>query len=150
MTQTQVQTNPLTPEELEQFKMLLIKKRAEILGDFMQMENDTLKNTMGESNGDLSSMPIHMADLGSDNYSQDFALHIMKSERDVLSEISYALTKFSKGTFGICEATGVQIKKKRREAKPWAKYCIEYARLLEKGVVEPGKKINIEDYKQYL
>lgn len=150
MTQTQVQTNPLTPEELEQFKMLLIKKRAEILGDFMQMENDTLKNTMGESNGDLSSMPIHMADLGSDNYSQDFALHIMKSERDVLSEISYALTKFSKGTFGICEATGVQIKKKRLEAKPWAKYCIEYARLLEKGVVEPGKKINIEDYKQYL
>ncbi|ARN55991.1 TraR/DksA family transcriptional regulator [Sedimentisphaera salicampi] len=140
----------LTNKEMNHFKYLLLKRRAEILGDFTQIENDTLKNTLGESNGDLSSMPIHMADLGSDNYSQDFALNLMKSERETLSEITHALQKFDKGTYGLCEATGEAINKKRLEAKPWARYCIAYARLLEKNLVREGQEVNLEDYKQYL
>ena len=32
-------------------------------------------------------------------------------------------------------ATGKPIGKARLEAKPWANYCIEYARMLEQGLI---------------
>jgi len=137
---------PLSEEELLHFRTLLLSKRAEILGDFNQIEKDTLKSRLGESSGDLSTMPLHMADLGSDNYSQDYAINLLKGERELLGEITEALNKIADKTYGVCEATQRLIGLRRLEAKPWAKYCIEYARLLEKGTVREGEKINLDEY----
>ena len=80
-------------------------------------------------------MPIHMADLGSDNYEQDFALELMDSERKILHEIDEALMRIENKTYGICPGTGQPISKARLEAQPWAKYSVEFARKLEKGLV---------------
>jgi RNA polymerase-binding protein DksA len=76
-----------------------------------------------------------MADLGTDNYEQEFALGLMDSERKLLREIDNALVRIEKKTYGICEGTGKQIPKARLEAQPWARYCVEYARKLEQGLV---------------
>ncbi len=78
-------------------------------------------------------MPIHMADIGSDNFEQEFALGLMDSERKMVHEIDDALQRIEDGTYGICEATGKPIPKARLEAQPWARYCVEHARTLEKG-----------------
>jgi len=43
------------------------------------------------------------------------------------------LDRMDNGTYGICLATGAQIGIDRLRARPWAKYCIEYARTLEKS-----------------
>ena len=80
-------------------------------------------------------MPIHMADLGSDNYEQDFAIGLMDGERKLLHEIDEALVRIEKKNYGICLGTGEPISKARLEAKPWAKYSVEFARKLEKGLV---------------
>jgi hypothetical protein len=53
----------------------------------------------------------------------------------MLREINEALERIDAGTFGICLGTGQAIGKARLMARPWAKYCIEYARLIEKGLV---------------
>lgn len=135
---------PLTAEEIEQFKQLLLLKRAELLGDVDSMENEALRKSRLESAGDLSSMPIHMADIGTDNYEQEFALGLLDSERKILHEIDAALARISEGTYGICEGTGNPIKRVRLEANPWARYCIEYARMVEQGLVIEGEKV--EDY----
>ena len=58
----------------------------------------------------------------------------MDGERKLLREIDYALERIHQGTFGICTDTGKPIAKARLEAQPWARYCIEYARMLEKGL----------------
>lgn len=137
---------PLTEDELLHFRTLLLEKRAEILGDFNQIEKDTLKSRLGESSGDLSTMPLHMADLGSDNYTQDYAINLLQGERELLAEITEALNKIADATYGVCEATQKPIGMRRLEAKPWAKYCIEYARLVEKGLVRRGDKVNLEEY----
>jgi RNA polymerase-binding protein DksA len=76
-------------------------------------------------------MPIHMADLGTDNYEQEFALGLMDGERKLLREIDDALERIEQGTYGICEGTGKPILKARLKAQPWARYCVDYARLLE-------------------
>jgi len=60
----------------------------------------------------------------------------MDSERKLLREIDDALGRIEHRTYGICEGTGKPIPKTRLEAQPWAKYCVEYARMLEQGLVQ--------------
>jgi len=127
--------NTLSAKEINHFKEKLLQKRREIVGDVSEMEGEALKKSRLDATGDLSSMPIHMADIGTDNYEQEFALGLMDSERKLLKEIDDALEKIEAGTYGICEGTGEPIAKARLEAQPWAKYCVEYARMIEQGIV---------------
>jgi len=36
----------------------------------------------------------------------------------------------------VCEGTGKPIRKARLEAQPWARYRVEYARMLEQGIAQ--------------
>ena len=120
-------------------------KRKELLVNVNEIEDEALKKSRMNASGDLSSMPIHMADLGSDNFEQEFALGLMDSERKMLREIYSALERMDEGAYGICEGTGKAIQKARLEACPWTKYCIEYATMVEKGLVIEGEKIHDEE-----
>ncbi len=118
----------LTRKDLEAFKQLLLEKRAEIVGDVMGMEEARAAG----NGGDLSNMPLHMADIGSDNYEQEFTLGLVESERKLLVEIDRALQRIQDKTYGVCIITGTPIPKARLEIKPWAKYSIEVVRQREK------------------
>jgi RNA polymerase-binding protein DksA len=121
----------LTAADIERFRQILLRKRREITGNVGEIEEEALNI----ADGDLSNMPIHMADAGTDSYEQEFALGLMDTERRLLGQIDDALERIEQKTYGTCEATGVPISKARLEAKPWAKYCVEYARKLEQGLV---------------
>jgi DnaK suppressor protein len=131
-----VRKRRLSAAEIEHFRELLLEKRREIFQNVFEIEGETLKKSRLDASGDLSSMPIHMADLGTDNYEQEFALGLMDSERRILHEIDDALQRMADGTYGVCEGTGNPIPKARLEAQPWARYCVEYARLVEQGLAE--------------
>jgi RNA polymerase-binding protein DksA len=139
----------LTAKEIQHFKEMLLKKRAELVGDVNSIESDALKKSRLDAAGDLSSMPIHMADLGTDNFEQEFALGLMDSERKILAEINEALGRIDEGVYGICEGTGKPIAKARLEANPWARYCIKYATMVEQGLVREGEKIVYEPEEEY-
>jgi len=128
----------LSAAEIQQFREMLMDKWREILGDVNTIEGEALKKSHLDASGDLSSMPIHMADLGTDNYEQEFALGLLDSERKLLQEISDAMQRIEDGTYGICEGTGKPIPKARLQANPWARYCVEYARRIEQGLVKAG------------
>ncbi len=117
----------LSKKELNHYKSLLVIKRAEIVGDLSTIEAEALRS----NDGDLANMPIHMADIGSDTYEQDFMLGMAESERQRLREIDEALLRIQNRTYGVCQMTGKTIPTARLEAKPWAKYTIEAARKLE-------------------
>lgn len=117
-------------KELEHFRDLLLAKRGEIVGDMSAMEREALR-TSGGSN--LSTLPIHMADMGTDNYEQEFTLGLVETERKLLREINHALAKIQNGTYGICEGNGKPISKVRLEVQPWARYSIDYAKQMERG-----------------
>lgn len=95
------------------------------------MEDEALRKTRADATGDLSLMPIHMADIGTDNYEQEFTIGLIAGERETIREIDAALGRIETGAFGICEATGKPISKARLSAKPWARYCLEYKRAQE-------------------
>lgn len=119
---------PLTKKEMDEFRQLLIMKRAEIAGDVSAMETEALT---GGGSGSLSNLPQHMADQGSDAYDQSLSLDLAASQRKLLKEIDDALERIDNGAYGVCEMTGKPIGKARLNAKPWAKYSIEAARQLE-------------------
>ncbi len=115
-------------KQLNEFKLLLLEKRAEIVGDVIGME----EARAGGNGGELSNMPLHMADIGSDNYEQEFTLGLVESERKLLVEIDAALLRIQNKTYGVCLVTGTPIPPARLEIKPWAKYSIEVVRQREK------------------
>jgi DnaK suppressor protein len=119
----------LRSSELEGYRDTLLAKRRELVGDMSHMESEALQRGGGSN---LSNLPIHMADMGTDNYEQEFTLGLMEKDRKLPREINDALAKIQNGTFGLCEATHKPIGKPRLEAQPWARFSIEHARKLEK------------------
>ena len=122
----------LSAKELKEFRQLLLDKRAELAGDVQRLTSEALHRD-DNGNNDHPTMPIHMADIGSDNWEQDFTLGLIASEAGLVREIDQALARIADRTYGVCEATGKPIGLARLRAKPWAKYCIEYARMREEG-----------------
>jgi RNA polymerase-binding transcription factor len=123
----------LRKSELQMFERMLLDKREELVGDVQNLTNEALMGN--EASGGMSNMPLHMADIGTDNWEQEFTLGLIDNERTLVREIDDARERIANRTYGVCLATHRQIDKARLRAKPWAKYCIEYARLKELGRV---------------
>jgi len=125
----------LKPDELEEFRQMLVEKRAEVVGDVAHLHNEARhQGSSGEVNSE-SSMPIHMADIGTDTWEQELTIGLIENEQTLIREIDEALARIENKTYGTCLATNKPISKSRLRAKPWAKFCIEYARQRELGLV---------------
>lgn len=132
------QANELSAKQLEHYRELLIEKLREIIGDMGAMEESVFSGS-----GELSSMPVHLADIGTDSYEQEFSLGLMAGEKKLLAEILQALQRITEKTYGFCEGMGVLIEANRLEAIPWTRYSLEYARLLESGKTIDVKNIKL-------
>ena len=120
----------LSTKDLDKYRDLLILRRREIMGMVSGLETEALRS----SGGNLSNMPVHMADVGSDVFEQDFTLGMAATEREMVVQIDAALTRIGERIYGVCQATGKAIPKTRLNAKPWAKYTVEAARAIERGL----------------
>lgn len=119
---------PFKKRELQKFRDILLRKRAELIGDVSTMENEALRS----ESGGTSHLPQHMAEQGSDTYDQAISLDLAAADRQLIREIDDALRRISDGTYGICELTGRPIRPDRLEELPWARYSIDAARELER------------------
>ena len=113
--------------EMKIYKERLLLLRARLRGDVSALADAALSKSRSEASGDLSSMPIHMADIGSDNYEQEFTLNMMQTEEDTLAMIEAALERIEEGIYGTCEECEYQITKTRLNAIPYTPLCIECA-----------------------
>jgi RNA polymerase-binding transcription factor DksA len=85
-----------------------------------------------ESAEQIEGYSLHMADCGTDNFDRDFALSLLSSDKDALSEIDAALRRIVDGTYGVCELTGKKIPRARLEAIPWTRYTVEAQAQIER------------------
>lgn len=119
--------------ELETYRQHLVDLRSRLNGDVSHLADEALRKNQREASGNLSSMPIHMADIGSDNFEQEFTLNLIANEEQVLEEIAAAMDRLQEGTFGRCEECQADIPKARLNVLPYARYCVECARKLEQN-----------------
>jgi RNA polymerase-binding protein DksA len=123
--------NALKQDEVESFRTVLVGLRARLRGDLDQMTDEALRRSQSETSGNLSNVPLHMADLGTENYDQEFTLGLIENEQETLDQVQSALKRIESGTFGRCEECGEPIAKPRLQALPYTKHCIQCARKLE-------------------
>src|ERR1700753_2854649 len=88
--------------EAKEYKKSLVAMRGRLRGDVTAMADAALNKTRSEASGDLSSMPIHMADVGSDNFEQEFTLSLMENDEETLTHIEAALERIEEGVYGLC------------------------------------------------
>ena len=118
--------------EMEVYRDKLLSLRARLRGEVSQMAETALKKNRGDGRGETSSMPIHMADLGSDNFEQEFTLSLMENEEEAISAVEMALERIDDGTYGQCEECGCKIPKARLNAIPYAPLCVKCASTQER------------------
>jgi len=96
-----------------------------------RMRNDA--NALAESAlragaaGGISTMPVHMADLGSGNFEQSFSLALMENEEATLDQIEFALERIEDGLYAKCEQCDCRIPRARLDAIPQATMCVKCA-----------------------
>ncbi len=117
--------------ESKVYKERLLQLRMRLRGDVHAMADAALKHTRSEASGDLSYMPIHMADVGTDNFDQEFTLSLMETEEDTLSQVEMALERVEEGAYGTCVECEGRIPKTRLNALPYTPYCVKCASKLE-------------------
>ncbi len=120
----------LKAAELAQFKKALLELREKLVGNVHFMEDEALGKSGHDASGNLSNVPIHMADVGTDNYDRDLTIGLIQNGEEELRAIDEALEKISKKTFGLCEGEecGKKISKARLTALPYVKLCIDCQR----------------------
>ena len=56
----------LKNEEVELFRKALLALRTRLRGDLDQMTDEALRRDQPDSSGNLSNVPLHMADVGTE------------------------------------------------------------------------------------
>ena len=108
---------------LDIYRTRLFNLRARLRGEMGRMADAALNQSRSET----SSLPIHMADLGSDNFEQELTLSLVGSEKEVLDKIEFALERIAEGAYGKCEDCGKKIPELRLEAIPYTAVCVQCA-----------------------
>jgi RNA polymerase-binding transcription factor DksA len=119
---------PLTKTQLEKYRMILLQKRMELLGDIEHLEEEALRSDSGRT----SHTSQHHDDAGSESYEQSLNLNLAASDRERLNEIDAALQRIKDRTYGLCEMTFEPISRERLDEIPWTRYTIAAARELDR------------------
>ena len=117
----------LKKSEAKEFKNMLLSLRSRLRGDVTAMADAALRKTRSEASGDLSSMPIHMADMGTDAFEQEFTLSLMEHDGSALEQIEAALVRIEDGHYGVCTECEAKIPKARLQVLPHTPHCVKCA-----------------------
>jgi RNA polymerase-binding transcription factor DksA len=128
----------MTKSELDRYRAQLLALARRIKGDVSDLADEALRTTGGEASGSLSNTPLHMADLGTDNYEQELTLSLLENEDQILEAIKAAVDRIDQGTFGRCGRCHKEIPKDRLQALPFTPYCIACAGAIEAGRTPPA------------
>jgi RNA polymerase-binding transcription factor DksA len=121
------------PEKYKRYYKLLTDLRRHLTEGIERHSEETLKRSSKDDAGDLSAYGQHMADAGTDTFDRDFALSLVSSEQEALSEIDAAIKRVQDGTYGICEITAKPISKERLLAVPFTRYSAEAQKQIERN-----------------
>src|SRR4051794_18565302 len=113
----------MTTKRMEQFRRVLEQLDGRVLGDLQSLEEQARTGLGGEAGGNLSNAPMHLADLGTEQYMQELNATLYENEEYIRLEIRDALGRFDRDVYGLCERCGREIIEERLEVLPYTRYC---------------------------
>jgi DnaK suppressor protein len=119
----------LTAEQRQHLEARLQEERERVLRTLRQSD-ETRSVSESERSGEISNLPFHLADIGSESYEQEMDLALAQRASEELRVIDEALQRFyqTPDRYGICEETGEPIAFERLDLIPWARTCGERAK----------------------
>ena len=121
----------LKKSELREYKATLLGIRARLSGDVSQLASEALREHQEAAQNNASGVPLHLADIGSDAFEQEFTLTLLKNEEDAVKLVDAALDRIEQGGYGNCEDCEGVIPKTRLKAIPYTPHCVSCARKYE-------------------
>jgi DnaK suppressor protein len=115
-------------KSIKQFEKKLLEKRAELQNAY----RDKLTRS-GDAGADGALDP---ADEASVNYNKEFWYALSDADRKIMRLIDEALRDIHAGTYGECSHCSKPIQRKRLEAVPWARHCLDCQDLQDRGMIE--------------
>ena len=128
MANTKTAVAEIPAEELETLKESLLAKRVEV--------SNLYKHDVQAGQESTDDNADDFADRANNSYNRETMFALSDAERTLLFEIDEALARIEKGTYGLCEHSGVPIGIERLRALPWARYCVESQELKERGLLD--------------
>jgi DnaK suppressor protein len=116
--------------DVEHFKELLEEERRRVLDaiEYLHKENP---GSIEDENEDETT-DNHIAETATVTLDRQIDYTLEENSEHVLKEIEGALVRIEEGTYGTCVNCGKPIAEERLGAIPWATYCIDCKRLLER------------------
>lgn len=118
--------------ELNKYKALLDAKQAELAAGLRNREDIAIEKTPDA---------IDEVQLAGE---RELAIRNLDRESNLLRDVKLALARVADGSYGICMHCEEEIRPKRLDAVPWAKYCIrcQEAHDRQEFEAEPGESID--------
>jgi len=118
--------------ELEKYKTALETKQSELAAGLRNRDDIAIEKTPDA---------IDEVQLAGE---RELAIRNLDRESNLLRNVRSALSRFADGSYGICMHCEEEIKPKRLEAVPWAKYCIRCQEAADRQEfeTESGDSIN--------
>jgi RNA polymerase-binding transcription factor DksA len=115
----------LSKAQLHQLERRLIDERRRIERELDRSADEHSGVDRQDRAGDLTKMPLHAADLGTDTIDEELAASNDTRMSRELTEIDAALERLRSAPdrFGVCEDTGRDIPFARLDMIPWARTC---------------------------
>jgi RNA polymerase-binding transcription factor DksA len=121
----------MTREQTEKHRAQLLNLLQRLTGDVQAVAAEALRQTGGEASGSLSNAPMHLADLGTDNFEQEMAVSLLENQSQILGQVRAALQRIADGKYGRCQECGRDIPTARLDAIPYTPYCVHDAARIE-------------------
>jgi RNA polymerase-binding transcription factor DksA len=126
-------------KELQRYRRVLEQLAARMQSDATAVTDQVCEGSGGQAGGGLSNAPMHLGDMGTEEYLQDLNATLLEHEEYLTNEARAALGRIDDGTFGKCETCGKAIPKERLDALPYARHCAPCA---EKASTGPPSNLN--------
>jgi DnaK suppressor protein len=83
-------------------------------------------NVEGDAGREIQADQAESAELAVADELRDQYFTRADADATTLGEVRAALRRLEDGLFGLCEVDGRPIERKRLEAVPWARYCLQH------------------------
>lgn len=123
----------MNDKQLARFREQLKSLATRVLADVTVVAETARGAAGGQGATELSNVPMHLADVGTEENMYDLNATLLENETYLAAEATDALRRIEEGTFGACEMCGGKITIARLEAVPYTRYCLDCAEKAEAG-----------------
>jgi DnaK suppressor protein len=113
----------MVKRSLEGYRRQLRQLAQRMQSDASAVSEQARRPSGGQGSGNLSNAPVHLGDMGTEEFLQDINATLLENEEYLVNEAREALRRIDAGAFGRCEECGQPIPSERLDALPYARFC---------------------------